>query len=73
MLDLSNYPKDSKSFDPVNKKVIGKMKDVNGNSIDKFIGLKSKMHCMLLDNCKEFNTANGVNRIWVKRILSLKS
>ena len=39
------------------------MKDVNGNSIDKFIGLKSKMHCMLLDNCKEFNTAKGVNRI----------
>ena len=40
------------------------MKNMNkGNSIDKFIGLKSKMHCMLLDNCKEFNTANGVNRI----------
>ena len=40
------------------------MKNVNkGNSIDKFIGLKSKMDCMLLDKCKEFNTGKGVNRI----------
>ena len=27
VFDLSNYPKDSKCFDPTNKKVIGKMKD----------------------------------------------
>ena len=27
VFDLSNYPKDSKFFDPTNKKVIGKMKD----------------------------------------------
>ena len=25
--DFSNYPKDSQFYDPVNKKVIGKMKD----------------------------------------------
>ena len=25
--DFSDYPEDSKVFDPVNKKVIGKMKD----------------------------------------------
>ena len=29
LFDLSNYPKDSKFFDPVNEKVIGKMKDVS--------------------------------------------
>ena len=29
LFDLSNYSKDSKSFDPVNEKVIGKMKDVS--------------------------------------------
>ena len=29
LFDLSNYAKDSKSFDPVNEKVIGKMKDVS--------------------------------------------
>ena len=40
------------------------MKDMHKrNSIDKFIGLKSKIHCLLLNNFKEFNTAKGVNRI----------
>ena len=29
LFDLSNYLKDSKSFDLVNEKVIGKMKDVS--------------------------------------------
>ena len=29
LFDLSNYPKDSKFFYPVNEKVIGKMKDVH--------------------------------------------
>ena len=29
LFDLSNYPKDSNFFDPVNEKVIGKMKDVS--------------------------------------------
>ena len=27
LFEFSNYPKDSKFFDPTNKKVIGKMKD----------------------------------------------
>ena len=59
MFDLSNYPKDSKFFDPTNNKVIGKMKDVfEGNSIGKLIGLKSKMHYILSDTDKESNTAN---------------
>ena len=59
MFDLSNYPKDSKFFGSTNNKVIGKMKDVfEGNSIGKFMGLKSKMHCILSDTDKESNTAN---------------
>ena len=29
LFDLSNYPKDSKFFDTINEKVIGKMKDVS--------------------------------------------
>ena len=58
LFDLSNYPKDSKFFDPVNKKVIGKMKDVHqGKPICKFVGIKSKMHSILLDDGKEFITA----------------
>ena len=61
LFDLSNYPNDSKFFDPTNNKVIGKMNDVyKGNSMSKFIGLKSKIRCILLDNGKESNTIKGV-------------
>ena len=45
LFDFSNYPKDSKFFDPTNKKVIGKMKDEKEGKInDEFVGLKSKMY-----------------------------
>ena len=45
--DLSNYPKDSKFFDPTNKKVVGKIKDLfKGKKIHEFVGLKSTMHSM---------------------------
>ena len=44
--DFSDYLKDSWFYDPVYKKVIGKMKDkVRGNIINEFFGLKSR--CML--------------------------
>ena len=61
LFDLSNYPKDSKSFDPVNEKVIGKMKDVSdGGKNDDFVGLKSKMYSRKNIDTKESNTAKGV-------------
>ena len=42
---FSNHPKDSKFFEPTNKKVIGKMKDEKEAKInDEFVGLKSKMY-----------------------------
>ena len=45
MFDFSNYPLDSKFFDPVNKKVIGKMKnEFKRKTISGFIGLKSKTY-----------------------------
>ena len=45
LFDFSNYSKDSKFFDDVNKKVIGKMKDEYGGVItDEFVGLNSKMY-----------------------------
>ena len=44
LFDLINYPKDSKCCDPVNKNIIGKMKDVSDGKInDRFVGLKSNM------------------------------
>ena len=47
LFDFSNYPEDSKFFDPTNKKVIDKMKDVlEGKATGEFVGLKSKLHSM---------------------------
>ena len=43
-IDFSDYSLNSKLFDPVNKKVIGKMKDkLKEKVISEFIRLKSKM------------------------------
>ena len=43
------------------KKVLGKMKDeFNGDKIDEFVGLKSKMYSLISDY-KEVNKAKGVN------------
>ena len=45
LFDFSDYSKDSKIFDAINEKVIGKMKDeVKGEIISEFVGLKSKMY-----------------------------
>ena len=39
LFDFSDYPEDSKFLDPVNKKVIGKMKDeVKRKKIGEFVG-----------------------------------
>ena len=62
LFDFSNYPEDSRFFDPTNKKVIGKMKDESeGNIIGEFVGLNSKMYPMKNIDGKESNTAKGVN------------
>ena len=43
LFDFSDYPKDSKCSDPVDKKVIGKIKNEDkGDIITEFVGLKSK-------------------------------
>ena len=62
LFDFSNYSKDSKFFDSINKKVIGKMKDeFGGFIIDEFVGLKSKMYSIRKIDGKESNTAKRVN------------
>ena len=62
LFDFSNYSKDSKFFNEINKKVIGKMKDEFGGVIvDKFVGLKSKMYSIKKIDGKECNTAKGVS------------
>ena len=66
LFDVSNYPKDSKSFDPTNKKFIDKMKgESKGWIIDEFVGLKSKMHSMKVScfDDKRFVLSNGINTL----------
>ena len=63
MFDFSDYLLDSKFFDPVNKNVIGKMKDeFNGRTISEFVGLKSKMYSLISVDDEEVTKAKGVNK-----------
>ena len=62
LFDFSNFSKDSKFYDSQNEMVAGKIKVVNkGISVNKFVGLNSKVHSILSDDGKESNTAKRVN------------
>ena len=53
IFDFSDYPQDSKFFDPVNKKVISKMKDkFKGRAVSEIVRLKSKMYSLLAVGCE---------------------
>ena len=61
LLDFSGYNKNSIYFDDTNKKVLGRIKyEFNGNKIDEFVGLKSKMYSLISGDW-EVNKAKGVN------------
>ena len=63
LFDFSDYPLHLKFFDPVNKKVIGKMKDeLKGKVISDFVGLKSKMYSLISVYNEEFTKAKGVKK-----------
>ena len=63
MFDFSDYPRDSKFFDPANKNVIGKMKgELKRKIISEFVGLKSKMYSLVDMDVEESKIAKGVNR-----------
>ena len=48
LFDLSDYLQDSKFFDPVNKKVIGKRKEkFKGKIISRFVGLQLKTYSLV--------------------------
>ena len=54
LFDFSNNLKDSNFFDPVNKKVIGKMKDeFRRKIIIEFVGLKPKMYSLIAADGEE--------------------
>ena len=63
LFDFSDYPLNSKFFDSVNKKLIGKMKDeFKGRTVSEFVGLKSNMYSLISADDKEVTKAKGVNK-----------
>ena len=53
LFDFSGYDKDSVYYCDSNKKKLGKMKDkLNGNKIDEFVGLKSKIYSLISGDCE---------------------
>ena len=67
LFGFSNYSRDSKFFDPVNKRVIGKMKnEFKGGIISEFIGLKSKTYSLVSVDGKKNKKAKGVDKNVVK-------
>ena len=69
LFDFSDSPKDSKFFDPVNNKIVGKMNDkLKEKIISEFVALKSKI-CSLIDVDNEGNgKRKGVHKNFVKSI-----
>ena len=71
LFDNSDYPENSEFYFKENKKVIGKFKDETaGVPIDDFIGLKSKMYSVSLDNGKNSKKAKGVKKNIIRKDIS---
>ena len=63
LFDCSNYHRDLQFYDPVNKKVIGKMKDeVRGKIIHEFAELKSNMYSLITVDDGQIKKAKSVNK-----------
>ena len=60
--------KNSKFFDPVNEKVIGKINDEKKKIISKFVGLKSKPYSLIAVDSEEVKQAKGENKNVAQKI-----
>ena len=69
LFDFSDYKDDGyRSNDNTNKKVIGKFKDeTEAIPIKEFVGLRSKMYSILLEDGKEKKTGKGIKKSALKR------
>jgi hypothetical protein len=71
MYDFSDYPQDHSLYDVKNKKVIGKFKDeAQGNIINEFIGLRSKMYCWNIHE-DYHKKAKGIKKETVKTEITM--
>ena len=69
LFDFSDYPFNSNFFDPVKKKVVGRMKDeFKGKIISEFFGLNPKMYSLISADDEEVTKVKGVNKIIRQRI-----
>ena len=63
LFDFTNYPVNSKYYDPANGSVLGKIKDeFKGVPISAFIGLNSKMYSLISVDDEEVSKGKGVNK-----------
>jgi hypothetical protein len=66
--DTSDYPRDHFLYSRDNCKVLGKFKDeCSGQSPLSFVGLRSKMYSLLVDDDHAKMTAKGVKRRYVEK------
>ena len=72
--DTSDLDKKNKfGFPQVNKNVLGLMKDEFGGKIAlEFVGLRSKMYCILIDNDNEIKKAKGVKKNVIKKEIKIQ-
>ena len=69
LFDFSDYSQDSKFFDPVNKKFIGKRKgEFKGKVISKSAKLKTKIYSLIDVDYEENKISKRVNNKVVKNI-----
>ena len=72
LFDDSDYSEDSPYYFKENKKVIGKMKDETASiPIMEFIGLQSKMYSYIKVDNKGGETAKGIKKYVIKKILTI--
>ena len=69
--DTSDYPHDHPLYSTKNKKELGYMKDeLQGEVIESYVGLRSKMYSTTTANHVEIKKAKGINKAVVKNELS---
>ena len=63
LVDFTDYSEDSRFFDPVNKKVIDRIKhELKGKIMNEFVGLKSKLYSLIAVDVEEVKKTKEVNK-----------